>query len=554
MRRKTSPKELEKSGRFQEKWKENLKVCCILMCVLTYSIYGIASPLKTIKVQSPGVNNDIQPAIQSAVNSAVNGDIIELPAGQFVVNNNVLITKFVSIKGAGLGKTVLYRSESASDESLSNDENWRGIFRFNINSTASSKIVVSDITFKSKKPSLVDGDGLSLAEDIGVEMVRCVDFVITRCRFENFGNGAVSIYHDDDLASGLIFKNEFVHNCKGYNALGLGYGVVIYGVDKKWVDDPKFGSSNFIFVEDNLFDYHRHSIAAGGCALYVFRYNTVRNNVAGNTAHAIDAHEARLEGVENYYSSRAIEVYNNVIVNTTFLDGTTNCSNGTPIVAGKSPTWLTECAIRTRGGEALIHDNKIEGYRFGVGLITPKLSSTKSYPNFYQQGYLSALKYGANHTGIDGDKGSGDVFVWNDVYKAYSTSSQCVYFYNYSTDYIVADRDYHLFAKPSYTPYTYPHPLSILVTGIDSKGDTGMNQFKIYPNPASNGTINIRSEGAVQSGTMVEIIDSAGSTVKKVELSTNLFALNIQDLANGLYMFRITNSDQTFLDKIIIAN
>ncbi|HSH67826.1 MAG TPA: T9SS type A sorting domain-containing protein, partial [Bacteroidia bacterium] len=500
---------------------------------------------KTIQIASPGAYGNIQPALQAAVNSAVKGDVLELPAGQFMVNSNVLITKFISIKGAGMTKTILYRSESVPDDYLSSNINWRGIFRFNINSSAKSGIVVSDITFKSKKPSVVDGDGLSLAADIGIEMVNCVDFVITRCRFENFGNGAVSIMHDDSIVGGLIFKNEFYHNVKGYDGLGLGYGVVVYGANRKWINNPRFGSSNFIFVEDNVFDYHRHSIAAGGCALYVFRYNTVKNNVAANTAHAIDAHEASLTKGDNYYSTRAIEVYNNTIINTVFKDGTGGTLDGLPIVSGKSVTALVECAIRTRGGEALIHDNYIEGYRFGVGLINT-LKAT--YPCSYQQGYLSGLRYGSNHTGVDEEKGSGDVFIWNDKFKLYdSKSSQNIYFYNYTPNYIKNERDYHLSAKPKYTTYTYPHPLSnIIITDVENEsGSIDSNPYKIYPNPASGGVLNISSDKSIVSGTILEMIDLAGVVVKKMEMVSNPLSVNIQDVANGVYLVRINNATET---------
>ena len=429
--------------------EKRLKLVFILL-VLSNIIFA-----KTIQVTSPGANMDIQPNIQTAINSAVNGDIVILPAGQFTFTKTVTITKFVSIKGQGIGQTVLIRPETMTDASLAQVT----MFRYNINSATSSGIVFSDMTLKSKKPSLKNGDGLSRATDMGVEFVKCMDFIVTRCRFEYFGNGAVSVIHEDNLASGVIYKNEFVHNAKGYDALGLGYGVVVYGINNSWITDPKFGSSNFIFIEDNFFDYHRHSVAGGGCGLYVFRYNEVRNNIAGNTAHAIDAHEARLEKGGNYYSTRAIEVYKNNIVNTMFKDGTSNVPDGTPIVAGKDPSWLVEVAICTRGGEALIHDNYIEGYRFGVGLVANNIL-TGAYPLAYQQGYLSALKYGESHTGVDSDKGSGDNYIWNDTYKSYApTNSKCVYFYNYSASYIKAERDYHLYAKADYTTYTYPHPL-----------------------------------------------------------------------------------------------
>jgi hypothetical protein len=520
---------------------------CILALSTSMLCYG-----KTIKIASPGNDANIQPAIQTALKDAVNGDLIELPAGQFIVNSNVLITKFISFKGAGIGKTILYRSEAADDDLLSRGINWRGIFRFNINSTAKSGIVVSGITFKSKKPSIVAGDGLSLAADIGIEMVNCVDFVITRCRFENFGNGAISVMHDDSIVGGLILKNEFFHNVKGYDALGLGYGVVIYGANKKWMANPKFGSSNFIFVEDNVFDYHRHSIAAGGCGLYVFRYNTVKNNIAGNTAHAIDAHEASLTAGDNYFSTRAIEVYNNNIVNTTFKDGTGNVLDGTVITAGKSVNLLVECAIRPRGGEALIHDNYIEGYRFGVGLIN---TLKDSYVCPYQQGYLSGLKYGATHTGVDGDKGNGDIFLWNDNFKLYdSKTTTNVYFYNYSTESIKNERDYHLYAKANYTPYTYPHPLSNVVITDVEENNIELGSFNVYPNPVSEGFINIRSENQVVAGTMLEVVDLAGMVVKKIELSTNQLSLNIHDLPSGLYVVKISNATQSNINKVVVIN
>lgn len=552
MSKKTSPQTKVLSLINSLSAKRIKKIACCSIIAISSSVISSA---KTIVIASPGTDGNIQPAIQAAVSNktTVNGDVIQLPAGQFIVNSNVYVTKFISIKGAGIGKTILYRAESVSDDYLSNNINWRGIFRFNINSTAKSGIVVSDITFKSKKPSMVSTDGLSLAADIGVEMVNCVDFVITRCRFENFGNGAVSIMHDDSIVGGLICKNEFYHNVKGADGLGLGYGVVVYGANNKWIKKPRFGSSNFIFVEDNTFDYHRHSIAAGGCALYVFRYNTVKNNVAANTAHAIDAHEANLTKGDNYYSTRAIEVYNNNVINTTFKDGTKDIANGTPIITGKDVGLLVECAIRTRGGEALIHDNYIEGYRFGVGLIN---TLTSSYPCAYQQGYLSGLKYGSTHTGVDEEKGNGDVFVWSDRFKFYnSKDSKNVYFYNYSPDYIKNERDYHLSAKPNYTTYTYPHPLSTtVITNVEESGNI-QTPYDVYPNPASGGILNVRSQNQVlTAGTTVEVVDLAGIIVKKVELLSTLLSLNIQDLASGVYLVRVMNNAETNISKVVVVN
>lgn len=207
-----------------------------------------------IYVTNPGDNMDIQPNIQAAVDSADNGDIIFIPAGTFVFNDSVLITKFISFKGAGIRSTILKRPESVPDIFLI----FRSMFNFDINDTASSYIVVSDITFKSKS------DSSSVALDFGIKMNKCVDFFITRCRFERFGRAAVYVKHTDTLAGGLISNNEFYHNSKGSDGLDWGYGIEIYGDNYKWVDSPEFGTDNFIFIENNKFDYHRHAIAAGG--------------------------------------------------------------------------------------------------------------------------------------------------------------------------------------------------------------------------------------------------------------------------------------------------
>lgn len=351
------------------------------------------------------------------------------------------------------------------------------MFKFNINKNVSSNISVAGITFKSKIPSASKNDGGSLADDVGINIINCVDFVIAHCRFEYFGNAAVSITHTDTLARGLICKNEFYHNAKGYDGLGLGYGVVVYGANKKWITDPKFGTANFIFIEDNSFDYHRHAIAAGGCALYVARYNTITNNIiSGNSStHAIDAHEARGGSLRsgNYFSTRAIEVYNNTIINTTFHDGT-------PIVKGQKVDKLIERAIIIRGGEAVIYNNTIKGYRFGGGINIDDLPWGSAYPIPYSAGYLSGKTLGSNHSGTNSTQSAGDVFYWGNKFTPYDNSKDSKDFYNYDPQYFIQGRDYHLVPKPGYTPYTYPHPLSITAdcsTDINKDGITNNSDF-----------------------------------------------------------------------------
>lgn len=406
---------------------------------------------KDIIITSPGNNNDIQPAIQEAVDKATDGDRIILPEGEFIVNKSVVITKFISFLGKGIKKTILYRDVSLPDSILSSRD-WIAIFFFNIRNDNPSNIVVSGICFRGKKPSVVMGDGGSRAATIGIRMFECVDFVIEECRFEYFGNAAVSVRHKDTLARGVIRKNEFYYNAR----FGLGYGVAVTSTGKQWVADPKFGSSNFIFIEDNIFDYHRHSVASSGCALFVVRYNTILNNIAASGGHAIDMHEAR-PGNGDKFGTRAMEVYNNILINKSY-------TYGASIKKGDSSgmSSLENAGIAIRNGDALVYNNEVKGYRYAVQMSNWYWGGTRQpYPVLYGPGYLSGKAFGPDHTGINPPQSDGDAFIWNNKISPFLEDEWNVFppFNNSEPDWWKEGRDYHLIPKPGYKPFPYPYKL-----------------------------------------------------------------------------------------------
>jgi hypothetical protein len=405
-----------------------------------------------IPVENPGQMKDIQPAIEMALREALDGDVLLLPEGKFEFKKTIKITRNISIRGWGPKTTILFRSEAVPDSLLSSP-GWESFFDFIPSSTSTYTIHVSDLALESKKPSRENEDLYSRSPDFGIRLINCVDFVITRCCFRNFGKAAISVQHEDTLAGGVISGNEFHDNRKGSDGLGLGYGVLVYGKNKQWLKQVRFGSANFIFIESNTFYHQRHAVAAGGCGLYVFRYNTVTENIIGpKSGQAVDAHEGRGILGDNYYSTRAVEVYENILVNTSFKDGT-------PIVPGKSPKNLVENAILLRGGEALVHDNSIAGYRFGIGIINFQLKPPQPYPIISQIGYLSGLQFGEEHSGTDSLTGNGDLFMWNNRFTRYVGRDTSSEFYNYQPCFFKEDRDYHFVPKPGYRTYPYPHPL-----------------------------------------------------------------------------------------------
>lgn len=435
----------------------NKKINKIYRCKY-YLVYGILFFLflslrgygKDIIINNPGNYSDILPAVQNAVDNASDGDRIILPEGEFIVNGSIQITKFVSFIGKGFKKTILYRDTSLSDSILSL-RSWKAILNFNIQNDNPSNIVVSGICFKGKKPAVVNGDGGSRAGTIGIRMSDCVDFVIENCRFEYFGDSGIEIRHKDTLARGLVRKNEFYYNAR----FGLGYGITVYGDGKQWIKDPHFGSANFIFIEDNLFDYHRHSIASNNGALFVVRYNTILNNVAASGDHAIDMHEGR-PGTGESMGSRAMEVYNNVLINTTYTYGG-RIRKGERI--GMSS--LESAGIAVRNGEALVYNNEVKGYRYAVEMSNWYLGGTpQPYPVLYGPGYISGKEFGPDHTGINPPQSDGDVFIWNNKVSPFLEDEWNIFppFHNEEPDWWKEGRDYHLAPKPGYKPYTYPYP------------------------------------------------------------------------------------------------
>lgn len=420
--------------------KNNIISICLFFFLMLPTVSA-----KTIRVKSPGNHKDIQPGLQAAVNKAINGDLIVLPAGQFVVNKEVFINKFISIKGHGLKRTILYKAESLPDSILSK-RGWQSILVYHINSDKPSNIVIAGIGFKGKKPSVMKSDGGSTAATYGIKIIRCVDFVIERCRFEYFGYAGIQVFHNDTLARGVIRNNEFY-----YNALfGLGYGVAVNGMDNIWVKNPRLGTANFIFIEDNSFDFHRHSVASSSCGLYVFRYNTVLNNIVNPGGHAIDTHEARPGGGYNH-GSRATEIYNNKIVNTTYLDGS-------PIKAGIRINDLENTGIAIRSGDAVVFNNSIKGYRHATKISNWYFEGTdQSYPILYSPGYISGAALGPDHTGTSSPYGDGDAFFWNNTNNLFGTKDSFSVFLNTEPGWWKEGRDFHLEPKPGYKQYPYPY-------------------------------------------------------------------------------------------------
>ena len=76
-------------------------------------------------------------------------------------------------------------------------------------------------------------------------------------------------------------------------------------------------------------------------------------------------------------------------------------------------------------------------------------------------------------------------------------------------------------------------------TGID---ELAANNVTIYPNP-NNGIINITLSSELSKNSTLEIYDAIGKLIVTEYLSSELNTLNISNLSNGIYSFRVLNNN-----------
>ena len=200
------------------------------------------------------------------------------------------------------------------------------------------------------------------------------------------------------------------------------YGARLYGSnDAKAMPPYKLGTSDAVFFEDNTITVTTsgnpaHFIGSNSHSKYVIRHNTF--NYSASLWDIIDAHgacEVRGRG------SATWEVYDNTFALIPYISR----------------------VIHLRGGQGVVFNNTFTGYKpskpitiTDYAVCNPPCSqSCTTYPCPDQ----------INHS-----------YFWDN--KIDNTPVDPV---NNCSDFIKKDRDYYTYQMPGYTPYTYPHPLTI---------------------------------------------------------------------------------------------
>ena len=335
-----------------------------------------------------GTSTDLQKLIKASEPD----DVVQIPPGCYEITDTIGISAGKRLIGAGMDKTILYRNP---EESRGQD---KPIFW--VLGRGEGETQISGIAF------LGVHDTDDTGKDCGIVITNNRNFRIDHCYFEGFGFAGV---RTEGASRGVIDHSFFVDNYKkGID--NLGYGVAVYGANE-WAGDPGAGTADAVFVEDSIFIGNRHAVASNAGAHYVFRHNRVQENVQ---ACSIDAHGL---GFGSSRGTRYVEIYGNVV---------------------EEPVYK-ECGIGIRGGDGVIFDNTIQGFRNPILLIlewgTPKHLKA-SYP---AQDQIR------------------DLWIWDNEIQGGPSEPQID---PEASGFIEQDRDYFTQPKPGYEPYPYPHPLA----------------------------------------------------------------------------------------------
>lgn len=330
--------------------------------------------------------------------------------------------------------------------------------------------ITEDTSFHTTVTGIHFGKGLGAAEDI--KITRAASGGVAVLIHDNFFEQPGGIEAVDlNTNRGVIWNNSFV--ASPFN--GQVSGVRVKDASNtampfSWTTPSTMGiadatGQNNLYVETN--DFHAYIGAADwdDNARAVFRYNFLNN--AGLVDHGADT---------SWIGMRHLEFYNNVGTFQAYTDGTTANINWWQFFRGgtlvffnnnlpaiSSQDWGTKSDINA----IVMNLNRSSGANPCWGAGTSNGADYHS-PRQIGMGYVTGN--GTDGLGRKNDSytyvgDSEPVYIWGNTRTA--TVGLSDYFPtqctnpDHTSNYFVLNRDYFTAAKPGYTPYTYPHPLTL---------------------------------------------------------------------------------------------
>jgi len=421
---------------------------------LAICLEGFAAVLDSATIASPSCD---RADVQKAIDQAADGDTVVVPAGRSAWTGGISISKTLALKGAGIGGTII-------------TDNYPEGTLVNIRESATGHIRVEGFDF-------VAGTGPGRHPTFFIEVGHAPDgkpVLITANKFTlGYSGNALGVRTN----RGVIWKNAFMGTigasyANNASALRHKHGLTAsWTTPAKWGADDAHGDQNLYF-ETNVMTNAQEGVDVDDNARTVVRYNTITNSAVAS--HGADT---------SHSGGRTFEVYHNTFIyDQTPISGKdgdlpANVTGFTSLRGGTAVIWNDVYpAMQTRAwGKKPAISFAAQNLRRRAGLF-PCWTGGYPLPHQVGWGYVTG-KTQAGTSGVFQD--SEPVYLWGNTGGGnYDDPSILEYSPNEcgrdapsAAAYIVLGRDYFVNTrKPGYTPYTYPHPLTLDEGPPDPKG------------------------------------------------------------------------------------
>jgi hypothetical protein len=324
----------------------------ILLCILILS--GFFTPRSGATVY---YSNGSAANVQALHNIALNGDTITLPAGTFIWSTPVTISKAITIRGAGIGQTIIL-------DNLPSD---------------AGNIIFKTILGRLYRLTGIEFRAGSRQTEFSKGCVKVTGstrtFRIDHCKWNNVRNRFMTFR---DSVCGVVDHNACIGGRVQHMAIWHDTWAGAKWGDGSWASPIDWGGPGAIYFEDNTFigvPNGENVLDEYGGARFVFRYNTVTN------AH-LASHGTGSTG--RYRGLRHWEVYNNTFT-------------ATPHDSGE---WF-----HVRGGTGVVFNNTSTGFLKAVTLHTYRFHT--AFMNWSGSDGTSAWDLNGNGIYLSANAGAG---------------------------------------------------------------------------------------------------------------------------------------------------
>ncbi|MCK4282723.1 MAG: hypothetical protein KAX44_00275 [Candidatus Brocadiae bacterium] len=367
--------------------------------------------------------------VLAALQGARTGDIVVVPEGTSTWTDVLVIDKGVTLKGAGVGKTVITAIQ---------ENELKEYAAIRIAPPQDVYVRVTGFTFKGYPQEGLSGRGIVVSPPTRLTQLR-----IDHNRFMDFSTrgsrrGSSRAIYNSGWIHSVVDHNEFIDCLKSVDCYGDG--------GRGWARPIALGTANRVFIEDNTFTFTdarmSGGITSGGQgARYTFRHNKVIAPFPEGGCDPMDAHgnQRPVEGQDalgtadfapgqgHHRGTVSVEIYNN-----TFWCEKSNrfmsIRGGTGVIFGNVMT----CGRRAAG----THMWEEESYRFaGWGHHYPAWDQINAY-------HVWGNTLNGEPVGVSVNS-AGDR-----------------YFIREGRDYFTRPPDRQGDLHYGYKPFTYPHPMT----------------------------------------------------------------------------------------------